>query len=501
VSARQRRLRFIVAVAMVVLAIAALRDLRRLGEAAPWRTMDDFPDFYCAGSALDARASPYTYEPLHTCEHRVNVGNSFRGRLFRGNPNVAVPAPQPPFDFAPFMALARLPFTAARLIDAIAIVASVVLCALTLAGLGVPFELSLAALALSTGYAELNTGQIVPFSLLALVLCGLALARGHDALAGILAPLTAIEPIVGVPAIAAMLLFVPRARAPVVASVLLLAIGSITIVGAPGLLGYFTLVLPAHAGSELHFPFQYSLTYALAYLGVAPPAARLTGEICYGVMLLVGLVLAPRTSAALRRRELLVFSPALCAVIAGPFLHQEELCFALPCILILTIEARGKTRTLAALALCVLSVPWILVWGTKQLFLASLFVCAAIFLRLRIDLRIAFALLCAVAATIYAFELRPPHLPVPPAGALRAYAANELVQNEWREYTEARSTRDALWFVIKLPTWAALLAALGIAARLQLPPASESSPESLRKNPNRPPALRRARTGSSGDRA
>ena len=62
--------------------LAAARDLTRLGNALPWRTMDEFADFYCAGSALDERASPYTYEPLRTCEHRVNVGDSFRGRLF-----------------------------------------------------------------------------------------------------------------------------------------------------------------------------------------------------------------------------------------------------------------------------------------------------------------------------------------------------------------------------------------------------------------------------------
>lgn len=464
--------------------------------------MDEFPDFYCAGWALDRSESPYTFEPLHACEHRINVGNTFRGRLFASNPGVAVPAPQPPYDFLPFMGLARLPVAHARVVDAVAIVASVALCAAALAALGVPLDLAVAALALSTGYVELNTGQIVPFALLALVLCGLALARQRDALAGILAVLTAAEPTAGIPVIAAVLLFVPRARIAVVASALGLALLSVAIVSPRGLLGYFMMVLPAHAGSELHFPFQYSLTYALAYFGCSPAVAQSAGTISYLVLAGSGLFLARRASLALQRRELIVFLPALCCVIAGPFLHQEELCLALPALLVLAIATHGRARTLAAFALCVLSLPWILVWGTKQLFIASILVCAVILFRLRIDLRVAVGFLCVIAATLYFFELNPPHLPVPAASAQRTYAPAELVQNEWRNYTEGRSTSDPLWFAIKLPTWAALLAALAIAFRygLRPPRASEPSLESSRRSLHLRPASRRARTGSSGDR-
>jgi Glycosyltransferase family 87 len=490
VTPSERRRRIVIGAIMLVLAIAAVRDLSRLGPASPWRTMDDFPDFYCAGWAVDRRMSPYTYEPLHGCEHRVNTGNTFRARLFASDAAIAVPAPQPPYDFLPWMPIAQLPFAAARVIDAIAIVGAVMLTIVALAGLGVPIELAAAALALSTGYAELNTGQLVAFALLPLVLCGLALARGRDALAGVFAILTAIEPTAGLPVVVAMLLFVPRARPVLAAGVILLAGISLVAVGPQTLLEYFTAVLPAHAGSELHFPFQYSLTYAVSYFGLAPPVAQLAGAISYIALLVVGLRLAPRTSAALRRRELLVFVPALCAVVAGPFLHQEEICFALPALCIFALETQGRARALAAFALCTLSIPWILVWGAKQLFLASVFVCVAILLRLRIDLRVALGFLCLVAAAIYALELHPPRLPVPSPNARRTYVAGDLVQTEWRDYTEQRSTRDPLWFAIKLPTWAALLAALGLVVRcsLRFPPASESNPESSRDTPRRSPA-------------
>ncbi len=471
---------------MAALAVAALRDLSRLGAAAPWRTMDDFPDFYCAGWALDRRANPYTYEPLHACERRVNAGDTFRGHLFARNPRVAFPAPLPAYDFFPFMALARLPLADARAIDAAAIVASIALTALTLAGLGVPLDLSVAALLLSTGFVELNTGQVVPFALLALVLCGLAVARGNDRLAGILAVVTSIEPIVGVPVIAATLCFLPRARWSVVLTGGIFALLALRAVGAPVLLEYALRVVPAQAASEIHFPFQYSLTYALAYFGLSPGLARLAGGFSYLALLVIGLLLAPRVTSAAGRRELLVFLPAFCCVIGGAYLHQEELCFALPALLVLAIHLRGLARTVFAIALCVLSVPWILVWGMKQLFAASIFVCSFILLRLRVARWPALCALCAIVLVIYAFELHPPHLRVP-AESSQAYAAGDLVQNEWRDYAQGRSTGDALWFAIKFPTWGALFAALAMVVRCSFPPrlASVSNLESLRETPRR----------------
>ena len=65
--------RVVVIVALTLLAIAAVRDFARLGDALPWRQLYDFSDFYCGGSALDARADPYRYESLRGSEHRVNT--------------------------------------------------------------------------------------------------------------------------------------------------------------------------------------------------------------------------------------------------------------------------------------------------------------------------------------------------------------------------------------------------------------------------------------------
>lgn len=462
-SSGERGRRSIAVILIALLGIAALRDLARLGEASPWRTMDDFPDFYCAGSALDENRSPYRYEPLHACEHRANALDTFRGRLFQSNPAIAVPAPLPAYDFLPFMALARAPIATARVIDAAAILASVLLAALALSGLGIPLAVAVGALLLSTGYVELNTGQVVPFALLALVLAGLALARRKDALAGVLAVVTAVEPVVGLPVALATLLYVPRARRAVVLSAVVLAALALAVVGPQTLLEYVTRVIPAQAASELHFPFQYSLTYASAHLGLPPGAAGAAGTISSLILLAVALWLAPRAARALGRRELLVFVPALCCVIGGPYLHQEELCLALPALLVFAVYAREPARTVFAIALCMLAIPWIAVWGIKQLFLASIFCVALILWGLRVARWPAIATLAFVVLAMYSLELHPPHLPVPVGSPQLAFAQTALVQDEWRVYAEQRSTSDPLWFAIKFPTWGALLAALGLA--------------------------------------
>jgi hypothetical protein len=457
--------RAIFALILLALGIAAARDFSRLGAALPWRTMDEFADFYCAGLALDRRESPYTYEPLHACEHQVNTGQSSRAKLFAGNPAMAVPAPQPPYDFVPFMVLARPNLFVARAIDAAAIVLAVSLAAIGMAAIGVPLALAAAVFALSTAYVELSTAQIVPFALLVLVLCGLALERGRDRLAGLLAALTFIEPIVGLPVVVATFLFAPRARWSLAAGLAGLLAIACAIAGPKGVVEYLIAVLPAHSRSELLFPFQYSLTYALADVGVSPALARAAGLFSYLLLFATALLIAPRTSKGLQRRALLVFVPALCCVIGGTFLHQEELCFAIPAVTLLAWRTAGSQRTIAASALCVLAVPWIAVWGAKQLFLVTLIVCGTILWQVRLELRTSLITLGAIAAAIYCFELSPPRLPVPSAMP-PVYAASELVSLEWRDYTARRDTQDPLWFAIKLPTWGALLASLAIAVSI-----------------------------------
>ena len=83
-------------------------------------------------------------------------------------------------------------------------------------------------------------------------------------------------------------------------------------------------------------------------------------------MLAVALWLAPRLADALRRREMFVFLPALCAVVGGPFIHTVEMPAAIPALLLLAADAAGKLRAIAGGALCFLIVPWIKVWRSRS---------------------------------------------------------------------------------------------------------------------------------------
>ncbi len=477
------------------LGIAAVRDIARMGEDLPWHVMYDFQDFYCAGTALDRGQSPYTYEPLHSCEHTVD-----RNTVFALQPALAIPAPQPPYDFLLFMALARVDFAAARAIYAFCIVVSVLLAAVILSRLEIAFDLALAALALSTGFQELNAGQIVPFVLLLLILTGWMLAQRLDRLAGILAALTAIEPHVSVSVLLSVLLFVPRARSSAIVTSILLVVSGVALAGTARFASYITQVLPAQASAEARFPYQYSLTYLLHYVGVPDAPALWLGSLSFIAFLVAGLWLAPRVAAQLQRRELLVFFPAATAIMAGAYVHMVELCFAIPAALVMARWTRGTLRIVSAATLCVLSVPWIPAWSVKKLFLASTFVCAAVIYRLRIPSIAGVAIAAAIAGSLYFLELHPPVLPTP---ALQlAFPAGALVQVEWRAMVNGLDTHNPFWLLVKLPAWCALAALLLTAiatARLQSPGASESSRESSHEAPYPGMASLRVRTGSSAD--
>src|ERR1700686_3270147 len=84
-------------------AVAALFYFRP--ETRPSALMRDFNAFYCAGAALGQGADPYRAEPLGSCERGPRPA-----WLNRGIPNLAAPAPLPPYALAPFTTLARLPY-------------------------------------------------------------------------------------------------------------------------------------------------------------------------------------------------------------------------------------------------------------------------------------------------------------------------------------------------------------------------------------------------------
>ena len=445
--------RGVLLVALALLAIAAVRDLARLGDALPWHQLYDFADFYCAGAALDAGADPYRYEPLHRCEHRVNASAAYRDDVGR-----VVPAPLPPYDFPPFVQAARLAYSSARTIQAAAIALAVVASIGGLALIGVAVDVAALALLLPAGYVLLSAGQVVPFALVALVFCGVALAWRRDRLAGIAAGLTLIEPHLGLPVCIALLLWAPRSRLTLVATVLVLAATGALMVGISGAIEFLSRVLPAQAAAETGYVYQYSLTYLLHALGFDSALALFAGALSYVAMLVVGVLLGRRAAQTLGRPELTVFIPAACSVLAGSYVHMVDLPFAIPAALVLASSPQVRVRRIATVALCLLAVPWIPVWITKKLFLATLFIVAAILLRLRAKAALGVATFVAIACAIYFLELAPPAplIALTPAGI----APGALAQNAWRAWVEALPEASLTWLLVKIPTWIALVTTL-----------------------------------------
>jgi hypothetical protein len=447
--------RGVLIVALALLAIAALRDFVRLGDALPWRQLYDFADFYCAGAALDGGADPYRYEPLHACEHRVNLNAAYQQ-----DPARVVPAPLPPYDFPAFMLAARSSFSLARAIDAVAILLALALVIGAIALCGVPLEVAAFALLLPAGYVLLNAGQVVPFALVALAACGAALALQRDGVAGILAALTLIEPHLGLPICVALFFWAPRTRRCLTATILALALLGLWTLGISGAGEYLGRVLPAQAAAETGYVYQYSLTYLLRTFGASPATALLLGELSYLAALVAGVWLGGRVAKSLGRRELLAYLPAACSVVGGPYVHMVDLPFAIPAALVLATTLQGRSRNIAAVALALLAVPWIPAWITKKLFLASLFVVAAILLRLRVKAPLAIGTFTAIAATMYLFELAPP---APLAATSALFPPGALAQQAWQEYVTRLGAATPLWTAIKLPSWIALGALIAAA--------------------------------------
>lgn len=460
-----RTRRILLVAVLALLGLAALRDLSRLGDAAPLHRLYDFQDFYCAGTALNERADPYRFEPLHRCEHAVNTTPAYRK-----DPNRVVPAPVPPYDLPPFALAARLDFGAARTLMAIAIVAAFLLAVVGLALAGVPLDIAALAFAFPAGYLLLDAGQIVPFSLAVLVWCGVALRRGNDTLAGILGSLTLIEPHLGLPVVAALLVAVPRSRAAVIVTALCLGIVAELTAGHATLLEYLARVLPAQANAETTYLYQYSLTYVLTSAHVPARMALALGDLSYVVSAVLGIVWGRRLAAELGERPLLVFIPAATILLGGSYLHMIDLAMAVPAAALLAVSLPPRTRSVAAVALVLLSVPWIAVWITKKLFLATLFVVAVLSARLLGGVA-AFALFCTVAIVIYGFELRPP------AGFVAMtppIAPDDLAQTAWRAYAEQLRSDAWAWLAIKVPTWCALIGVFAVAARNETPAPTQS---------------------------
>ena len=333
----------------VLLIVLAVHPLRENGL--------DFQAFYCGAKVLGAHANPYLNQPLHDCEKAGSPA------FFALYPNVTVPAPLPPYALAAFLPLTLLPFAAAKALWFVALVAATVLCAVLTARLArLPLAVAAAACCVAILGPSILQFALAPVSIALLILtASFASDRRWNAAAAAMT-LSMIEPHVALPAALALFAFVPAMRLRLCAGAAFLALLSVVLCGAKTFVWYLTVLLPAHAGSELNNLGQFSLTTLLYHAGVAAPLALRLGTLQYAFMLVLGIYLAYALSKRCGEPAFLVLAPAACSVVGGSFIHLTEIAIAIPLMCVLA----GRFEIKAAWpVVCLLAVPWeaIFNWG------------------------------------------------------------------------------------------------------------------------------------------
>jgi hypothetical protein len=429
----------------------------------------DFRSFYCATQAVLAHRSPYTAQPLRTCENATarSVGAA---QMAAG---LVLPAPLPGYAFVFFSPLALLPYAVANIVYDFVLIAGTVLTVVLVARLtGVPPLVVAAALALGLAFQSLRLGQIVPLVLLLLVLGAALLERGRYWACAAALGAAMIEPHVGTPALACVFIVVPRMRLPVAIVGASLALLSVAALGIGENIVYLHDVLPAHAAAELPMnTYQFSLTNLLHQLGVADGPALFLGECSYVVMSVAGIALGAGLATRFGRKALLVLCPCAIALLGGPFVHLVQIVCAVPLALFLLASPQRAPGITAATLL--LASPWLELLRNSEITGVILFVAVVSLpiawyasggkrvhaLALTLAMMLIGAALSVLAPRIHHRTFDAHTVPV------QARAGNLSAEVAWTAYTRRMlDVPDPLLIAEKLPTWAGLLILLGAAS-------------------------------------
>ncbi|HET9029987.1 MAG TPA: glycosyltransferase 87 family protein [Candidatus Aquilonibacter sp.] len=442
------RLAFLAIVAALL--IASTIAIVRAG--SPER--QSFKAFYCAGAAVNQRADPYRVEPLRGCEQQVARGTMV--------PGAVEPAPLPGYALALFALLSRLPVTLAAMLFSLAIAAAGIASALLLARM-TGYAAALILLALSP-LLLLNVayGETPPFALLAICASGFLIWARRPHAAGVAAACALIQPNVALPALLALLVFVPKARTSIVVSIAVLTALSAATIGVEKNVEYLRSVLPVQAWSELIASDQYSVSRVLFEAGVAPSLALRIGQLAYAVAIVLSLVLAYVVARRSQRYEAYALIPPAIALLGGVYLHDIQFIVALPAaIFVLSLSRSSAYIRFAALAALLLAVVWTQRPGRAVIAVNAAAVAAVASLSIRRrSMRAAIGATAIVVAFVTgSFAVRAlGHAAAPddPPVAISALPS-ELAPFAWERYLRSDPDLTRPLYVPKLPTWAALV--------------------------------------------
>ena len=422
--------------------------------------MGDFRAFYCAGSAINARANPYLEEPLRSCE--ASAGPPREPGFLRP---IALPAPLPPYALLAFAPLARLPFPIAATVFELLMIASMTGAVVLFARItGVSSSLLNLSFAAITATVTYYVGQPVPLVFLALAAAAVFVRRGHWAAAAACASAAAIEPHVALAAILGLGLAFPRTRLPLVAFGSIAAAVSVAAVGLPTAVSYLRDVVPAHALANA-YEWQFSLTSILTSLNVAPENAIRSGEVMFAAMVIAGVLIANRLRQLTGDPAVMVIVPPAFAVFGGVHVHFQQLAIAFPAVLY--VWARyPRVRVLAGTGLALAMIPWNVMSSTVLSGVSPILV--GLFARETTGARRGLVLTgisAIIALSLFALAFAGLG-PATVHFVAHAYPPDALAEVSWGDFSREALARPSLmmqWF--RLPTLAGL--ACGLIAIVQ----------------------------------
>ena len=265
--------------------------------------------------------------------------------------------PLPPYDLAAFAALAHLPYAQAKIAWYLALVGAIFWSAYLLARMTrLPALFVVAALLGGNGLLCLVYGQLPPLVVAALTTAAWLVERRRYAWAGVAASAAMVEPHLGLPACLAMLLWLPRTRAALAASLAALAVaGSQSPAGrrpSP------TSRRTCRFTRRRNWSRPISIAFRTCCTSPAwRPRRFAVGSLSYLFTLVSGILLARRACAALGREALVVTLPAAVVLFGGSFIHETQFVAALPAALLLAASAE-RARWAAWTAVALLSFSW-----------------------------------------------------------------------------------------------------------------------------------------------
>jgi hypothetical protein len=410
--------------------------------------------YYCAALAQREGRNPYFAAPLHECE------SATAAPYYRAPKNVTVPAPYPPYTLALFYPFTFLPFASAIVAWWIVLGLSLFVAACALARMArMPALIGWAALALATGLTSFSAGNVLPFALAAPVLAAYFASHGRPVAAAFAMALAMVEPHLAIPAAIALFAGYGAIRVPMLVAFGVIGGLSVATGGIAQTIAYVTQVLPAHALSEVSRDNQYSLSTVAAALGLSDGSAVFVGNVCYGLMTALGVVTAVTLARRYGELALIALVPPAFALLGGSFVHTAEIAAAVPACLVLYSRAK-EHRVWIFAALLLLAIPWMMA-TSAAIFLAPIFPAAYLTYSLwskqrSVVLASAVAAFTALLALFMLAGAPPSHA----ATIAHAYPAIDprLAEASWRQFVLGNSTnRPAMW-LLRLPTWAGLLA-------------------------------------------